>query len=149
MASGDVKFKVTYSGYNELRAKLRDHEEWMGPPYRTAMRSISEVGATSVRAAAPIGPGRRAYPPGQTVANVRPVVSKAKIPRFARVDETARHGGMAYPRILEFSPYAQSRYKKGTNKHRLWMRNAIQRVVPIFERLLDQAAEGVEKAWAE
>lgn len=143
MASGDVKFTVTYRGVNELRAKLRSSEEWIGAPYRESFQTMGQVGLQSVQAGAPIGTT------GRTVNNVVPVVSKARIPRFVRIEERAQNRRMAYPRVLEFSPYAQNRYKKGRNKHRYWMKKAIERVVPVFEHLLDKAADGVERNWAQ
>jgi hypothetical protein len=143
MASGDVKFAVTYRGYNELRTKLRTSDEWVGEPYRRSFQAMGQIGAESVQAGAPIGST------GRTVNEVRPVVSKAKIPRFVRIEERAMNRGMAYPRILEFSPWAQNRYRKGRNRHRLWMKKAIQRVVPVYERLLEMAGDAVEQAWAQ
>jgi len=143
MATGDVRFKVTETGYNELRAKIKNRED-LFQPYQGGMKRIGEVGAQSVTAGAPIGPS------GRTVNNVRAVASKAKIPRFVRVEETAKSdAGFPYPRTLEFSPFANSRYKKGTNRRRLWMRLAIERVVPAFDQIFEKTADEVERRWAE
>lgn len=139
---GDIRYVVTERGYDSLHRKVKDHNGLFGPPHTTAMNQIGQVGSTSARAAAPIGST------GKTVARIRPYVAKQPIPNKVRIVESARsRAGFGYPRVLEFSPFAQSRYRKGTNRYRLWMKRAIDRIHPLIDAAFKSAADGVERIW--
>ncbi len=136
------RFSVDMVGWTETLKKLRPAEDLYAEPWRHAVEAMTDVGYQSGVSAAPIGLT------GQTNLRMQKKVQKAKVPRWGVVKTTATRGGFCYPRITNFSPYAQSRYHTGSNTNRYWFTNALKRVEQAMEGILNKAGSEIETLWS-
>ena len=135
-----MRFIVKVTGFKELRQKLK-REELLGPPWRSAMEEIGSIGADAVRAAAPTRSGLTASKTGFRV-------QKGATPFWTVVATKAKRKGFPYPRITNFSPYANSRYHKGVNPNRGWFTNATNRARAALGAVLNRAADEIQRRWS-
>lgn len=138
---GGFKFTVETRGFRETIKRLNPPEDLYAEPWRHAVEEMTDVGYQSSLSAAPIGLS------SQTNLRMAKKVQKIKVPRWGVVKTTATRGGFAYPRITNFSPYAQSRYHTGVNPHRYWFTNALKRVDQAMSGILDKAGSAIEALW--
>lgn len=147
--AGEFRVSVTLSGWRELAEHLKPPEDLYADPWRQAVEEMAEVGYTAALARAPIGEEPRGnYRPGQTALRMQKKMQRRKVPNWAVVKTTANRNGYPYPRLTNFSPYAQSRYRTGTNVHRYWFTNAIKRVDQALSGILQKAGDEIERRWA-
>lgn len=144
---GSLKFSVSVAGFKEMDRKLKtafdDGDSLLAEPWRDALDNMGKLGEQSAIAGAPLGPS------GRTIARMGYRVQKAAMPRYVVVKTTAKSSrGYPYPRLQEYSPFAQSRYRKGQNRNRNWFFKAIQRIFPTVETRLQQTAREIEAKWA-
>lgn len=142
MAGDAVKFSVETKGFKEALKKLEPPSNIYAEPLRNAWNEIAEFGESVGIQAAPQESGR-------TVGAFQKKVSKQKVPLWAVVKTTAKRNGFAYPRVVNYSPYAQSRYKKGVNIHRYWFDNAMNRARAIMGRVFERALVEMQTGWEE
>jgi hypothetical protein len=140
-----IRFKLQVEGLQELRQLLRG-DELLREPYKDAMNTIADTARAGVRAAAPVGLT------GRTREAVRAIVSAARIPLWVRVEDkvlvrTKQGRAVNYPRLLEFSPFAQNRYRKGASRHKGWKKDAITRLEGRINAIFQAARVDVENRW--
>ena len=140
MAGSAVKFSVETHGFREALKKLSPPSDLYGEPVRHAWEEIAEFGESAGISAAP-------FEGGGTIAGFQKKVSKSKVPLWAVVKTTAKRDGFAYPRVVNYSPFAQSRYRKGVNVHRYWFDNAMNRARAIMGRVFDRALVEIVTRW--
>lgn len=140
MPSNAVKFTVTTHGFREAIRKLDPPSDLYAEPFRDAWNEVAEFGEAAAISAAPMGGGG-------TIGAMQKKVSKSKVPLWAVVKTTAKRNGFAYPRVVNYSPFANSRYRTGTNPHRYWFDNAANRARAIMGRVFDKALDEMAKRW--
>lgn len=140
MPSSAIKVSVQTKGFKEALRKLDPPSQLYAEPLRHGWTEIAEFGEAAGISAAP-------QAGGGTIASFQHKVSKSKIPLWAVVKTTAKRNGFAYPRVVNYSPFAQSRYKKGTNTHQHWFDNAMNRTRAIMTRVFDRALVEMQTAW--
>lgn len=135
-----VKFTIETHGFREAIRKLDAPEDLIGTPLGAALEEIAAFGEAVGISMAPERGGR-------TRRAFQKKVSKQKVPLWAVVKTTAKKNGFAYPRVVNYSPFAQNRYKKGVNVHRYWFDNAMNRARAIMERVLNKAVDEIVDRW--
>lgn len=155
MAGGGLKFSVSLSGFREMEKKLKtaydDGPSLFGGPWRQALDAMGRLGEQSAISKAPLGPT------GRTIALMSYRVQKVPMPRYVVVKTTARDGRFSYPRFTNYSKFA-SRIHPNTkagaqrrakpNPHRYWFNEAMKRVIPAMNPILQIAKAKIEQAWA-
>jgi hypothetical protein len=142
MASSAVKFTVTTHGFKEALRKLDPPSQLYAEPLKSAWTDIAEFGESAAISLAPMDRGG-------TIAAMQHKVSKSKVPLWAVVKTTAKRNGFAYPRVTNYSPFAQSRYRKGANPNRYWFDNAMNRARAHMGRIFDRALVEMQTRWEE
>lgn len=141
-----IKYSIQLRGFKETLRLLEKTENIAAPAWPNAMEQIAQLGADAMSAHAPIRSGL-------LVARIQHRVQRKPLPRWAVAATKALKRSKAYPsgypysRLTAFSPYAQSRYKKGTNPNRGWFDRAIKRVEGGIETILQRAADAIARKW--
>lgn len=132
-----VKVSVQVEGWAEIQRKLR-LEPLLAQPLRTAMDATQRDVAQTVQALAPRRTTRMA-------ASVRTRMDARPIPRWARVQVTARARsrkyprGYRYPRWLEYSP---------KSPHRGWFGRSLAPARAALQRHVEGAKRQIEANWS-
>ena len=137
--AGALKVSIALRGFKET-ARLLKTEELAGPPWRSFMEQIGQLGADSIRAGAPMRSGL-------TVNRTGHKVQRTPLPRYTIMRTAATRKGYPYPRLTTFSPYAQSRYKKGTNPNKGWFERAIDRVEHGIAAFAQRTVDEIARRW--
>ncbi len=145
-----MKVDVHLVGFKETIALLKGNE-LIREPWTRAMTQIGQSGAAALRAGAP-----RAS--GQTGDRATYRVQAKPIPNYTVIRTTAVRDRFSYPRVQEFSPYAYQGRKRGRNGRRIpprgvnrnrgWFTKIMKNLEPTWARLLDKAADEMEKIWS-
>lgn len=143
---GALKQNITLQNFRETERIL--HTEALAiPAWPEAVQQVADLGMQAMTAAAPIGKS------GGTVNRMVRKVHKQPIPQWAVAGTKALRrspkypSGYPYPRLTAFSPYAQSRYKRGTNPHRGWFDRALRRIEGAVEGILQRCLDGIARKW--
>lgn len=143
--SGTIRMGIKLTGFRETLRLLKT-EELAIPAWPNAMEEVADLGAAALMAHAPIRTGA-------TVNRVVRRVQKKPIPRWAVAATKATRRspahptGYPYPRITAFSPYAQSRYRKGVNRNKGWFDRGLRRIEAGLEMILQRAADAMARKW--
>lgn len=141
MPNDAIKVSVEVKGFKQMRKLLTPPSNLYGEPVREAMEEIAEFGESAAISLAPRGFS------GQTIARMSRKVQRKPVPLWAVVKTTAKRDGFAYPRVVNYSPYAQSRYRTGVNRNRYWFDNAMNRARSVMGRILEKAGEEMARRW--
>jgi hypothetical protein len=138
-----VKFSVEVSGFKQMMKRLKPAEDLYAEPVQGAMNDIADLGEALGIRAAPLKSGR-------TIGGFERKVQKKKVPLWAVVKTTAKDKhGFAFTRVVNYSPFAQSRYRKGVNRHRNWFDNAMNQARGAMGKILEKAGDEIERRWTQ
>ena len=140
-----LKQSIKLANFRET-GQLLNIEALARPAWPDAMEQVADLGMQAMTAYAPIDKGG-------TVNRMVRKVQKQPIPKWAVAGTKALRrskaypSGYPYPRLTAFSPYAQSRYKAGVNRHKGWFERAVRRVEGALEGILQRALDGMARKW--
>ena len=136
-------FKVTIglTGFRETKALLNTNS-LAGTAWRELMEAIGSTGESAIRNLGPRASGR-------LVARASHSVQKRPLPFWTVIRTRARRKNYPYPRLTAFSPYAQSRYRTGTNPNRGWWMRVLGEIDRGVSAAAQRAMDEIARKWGQ
>lgn len=137
--AGLFKVTVTLTGFKQTLALLKT-EPLAGTAWRELMEAVGSTGESAIRNLGPRHSGRLTEKTSHSV-------QKRPLPFWTVMRTRARRKGYPYPRLTAFSPYAQSRYRKGTNPNRGWWQRVLGEIDRGVSEAMQRAADAIARKW--
>ena len=139
--AGAFRVTITLKGFKDTM-RLMKTEELAGTAWRELMEAIGSTGESAIRNLGPRSSGR-------LVARASHSVQKKLLPLWTVMRTRARRKNYPYPRLTAFSPYAQSRYRTGTNPNRGWWQRVLGQIDRGVSAAAQRAMDEIQRKWGQ